>query len=459
MNETKKDLPSPPKLWQSLGPSFILLGLALGSGELIMWPYLTASWGFGLMWGALLGITFQFFLNTEVMRYALVWGESVFVGFKRLYKWAPVWFIISTFIPWGLPGFSSATAQILTRTLGFGNQTVLSIILLLLVGFILTGGRVLYKTMEYLQKTVIIVGLPIILGLVVWFSRGEYWAELMVGFIGKGNNWWFFPGGVSLASFLGAFAYSGAGGNLNLAQSYYIKEKGFGMGRFTGKITSLFSPGKKEIRLEGQTFQINEANLSRWRQWWRMVNQEHFLVFWGLGLLSIVLLSFLSRALLLGQANKEGIEFLFQETTLIGQQLSPVMSVVFISVAGLMLFSTQLGVLESASRIISENFLLIVHKPNQPINASLAFYVALWGQIALGIIVLLFGFKEPRFLLTLSALLNAGAMMVAFPAIYLLNRRLLAKELQPSIWRVFVLSAAFLFFLVFVLYLALWPNQ
>ena len=124
-----------------------------------------------------------------------------------------------------------------------------------------------------------------------------------------------------------------------------------------------------------------------------------------------------------------------------------------------MLFSTQLGVLESASRIISENFLLIVHKPNQPINASLAFYVALWGQIALGIIVLLFGFKEPRFLLTLSALLNAGAMMVAFPAIYILNRRLLAKELQPSIWRVFVLSAAFLFFLVFVLYLALWPNQ
>ncbi len=244
-----------------------------------------------------------------------------------------------------------------------------------------------------------------------------------------------------------------------MAQSYYIKEKGFGMGRFTGKITSLFSPGKKEIKLEGQTFKINEDNLSRWRQWWRLVNREHFLVFWGLGLLTIVLLSFLSRALLLGRANAEGIEFLFQEANFIGQQLSPTMSLVFITIAALMLFSTQLGVLESASRIISENFLLIINRPGQAVNASLAFYTALWGQIALGIVVLLLGVKEPRFLLTLSALLNAGAMMIAFPAVYFLNRKTLPKPLQPSFVRVLILALAFLFFLIFVLYLALWPNQ
>jgi hypothetical protein len=459
MPKNQLSLPKPPKLWQSLGPSFIMLGLALGSGELIMWPYLTASWGFGLMWGALLGITFQFFLNTEVMRYSLAWGESVFVGFAKIFKWAPYWFILSTFIPWGLPGFSSATAQIITRTLGFGNQTALAIGLLFLVGIILTAGKVLYKTMEYLQKTIIIIGLPVIIGLVVYFSRAEYWAELLRGFAGQGQGWWFFPAGVSVASFLGAFAYSGAGGNLNLAQSYYIKEKGFGMGRYTGKITSLFSPGKKEIKLEGQTFALDKSNLKLWQKWWRLVNQEHFLVFWGLGLLTIILLSFLSRVLLLGSVNQEGIEFLFQQANVIKQQLSPFFALVFISIAGVMLYSTQLGVLESASRIISENFLLIIHRPGRSVNASLAFYIALWGQISLGIITLLLGIKEPRFLLTLSALLNAIAMMVAFLAIYLLNRQRLPKALQPSKFRVLVLFAAFLFFLIFVLYLALWPNQ
>jgi len=54
-------MPRAPKLKKILGPSFVLLGLGLGSGELILWPYLTAHWGLGILWGALLGISFQFF--------------------------------------------------------------------------------------------------------------------------------------------------------------------------------------------------------------------------------------------------------------------------------------------------------------------------------------------------------------------------------------------------------------
>ncbi len=69
-----------------LGPSFILLGLGLGSGELIMWPYLSSQWGMGLIWGAVLGITFQYFLNMEIERYTLINGESVFVGLARKFK-------------------------------------------------------------------------------------------------------------------------------------------------------------------------------------------------------------------------------------------------------------------------------------------------------------------------------------------------------------------------------------
>jgi len=96
----KQNLPNSPSLLKSIGPSFILLGLALGSGELILWPYLAAKWGMGLMWGALLGISFQFILNTEVMRYSLAWGESVFVGFRRLSKWLPLWLRLT--LPWKL---------------------------------------------------------------------------------------------------------------------------------------------------------------------------------------------------------------------------------------------------------------------------------------------------------------------------------------------------------------------
>jgi hypothetical protein len=71
----KAQLPKAPALSKLLGPSFILLGLGLGSGEIILWPFLASRYGLGLIWGALIGITLQFFLNMEIARYTLVTGS------------------------------------------------------------------------------------------------------------------------------------------------------------------------------------------------------------------------------------------------------------------------------------------------------------------------------------------------------------------------------------------------
>ena len=89
-----------------IGPSFIILALGLGSGEVILWPYLAANYGLGIAWGAVLGITIQFFMNLEIERYALVRGESVFVGLAKRFKRAPSWFIVSTFVGFGIDCFS-----------------------------------------------------------------------------------------------------------------------------------------------------------------------------------------------------------------------------------------------------------------------------------------------------------------------------------------------------------------
>ena len=62
----KEKLFRPPKLKEMIGPSFVLLGMGLGSGELIMWPYLAANYGLGIIWAAVIGITFQFFINMEI---------------------------------------------------------------------------------------------------------------------------------------------------------------------------------------------------------------------------------------------------------------------------------------------------------------------------------------------------------------------------------------------------------
>jgi len=88
-------MPEAPAFRKLLGPSFILLGLGLGSGELVLWPYLTSNFGMGIIWAAVLGVAMQFFMNMEIERYTLARGESIFVGFARLWRVFPFWFILS----------------------------------------------------------------------------------------------------------------------------------------------------------------------------------------------------------------------------------------------------------------------------------------------------------------------------------------------------------------------------
>lgn len=446
----QKDLPKPPSIVKTIGPTFILLGLALGSGELILWPYLTANYGLGLIWGALLGITFQYVLNMEVMRYTLYKGESVFLGFKRMFSLLPIWFILATFIPWGIPGFSSAAAEIIAHFLNIEFNIFIAMGVLVLAGIILSSGKFLYNTVENIQKYIILIGVPFILVLTIYLTNRSDWVAYVNGLIGKGDGYFLLPKGISIAAFLGAFAYSGAGGTLNLAQSYYVKEKGLGMGKYATKISTLFSGKSSAASIEGVDFADTKQNRKTWAKTWWSVNVEHFTIFWGLGFLTISILAILSYTLLYGSNVESGLTFLFAEANQISAQTRPFFGTLFMLVALVMLFSTQIGVLESTSRIVSENALLINYKKGKKLDLSKAFYYALWGQILLGSLIFFIGFTEPRFLLTLGAVLNALAMAVSIPLIYLLNKKVLKPHYQPSTWRKVLLLVSFLFFVFFL---------
>lgn len=444
------DLPRPLKLRNSLGPSFILLGLALGSGELILWPYLVSQYGLGIIWGGLVGITFQYFLNTEIMRYTLAWGESVFVGWRKWGRLIPAWFIFSTVVPWALPGFASSSATILNHVFPVLPIKVTAIALLLITGVIISSGTTLYKTMEKVQKTLLSLGIPFIAVLTFSLAEKADWAALVQGLMGQGEGWRFLPEGIAIGAFLGAFAYSGGGGNLNLAQSYYIKEKGFGMGKYSLGIKALLQGGVSSQRVDGQLFSQNAGNRGRWRGWWRLVTHEHAIVFWGVGFLTICMLAVLSSATARGLESAGGLNFFFLEGRHIADVTHPLIGSLFMVIGALMLFTTQLGVLESSTRITAENVLLFRHGIRQKVRASSTFYIFLWLEIVLGIIYLQFFSTEPRALLTLGAILNSAAMMVAFPLILVLNRTSLPQDIRPPAVRQVILIAAFIFFLYFV---------
>lgn len=449
-----KKFPIPPRFKQMLGPSFIILALGLGSGEIILWPYLVANYGLGVAWGAVLGISFQFFINMEIERYALVKGESVFVGIARFFPKAIYWFIASTFIGFGLPGIIAASAQVLAQVFGWGDFKYLAIALLLLIGFILTFGRTIYGLMEKITKVIIFFGVPFIFILAIYFGTADSWLVLGQGLIGRGEGFWFLAPGIAIATFLGAFAYSGAGGNLNLSQSIYIKEKGYGMGIYAQKIAGLFaSRGKKqEIRLAGEDFEINQENISLFKKWWRLINLEHLLVFWFIGSLSMVMLMFLAYNTVFGLAgNTQGINFVISEGSRIGFLTNPWLGLFFLVVVGIMLFQTQLGIMDSTSRIMSENVAIkkLRQSGNNKIALARIYYFFVWAQIAFGITLFLLDFYEPKSLIVLGAVINAFAMLVHVILVTVLNQRSLAPVFRPKLWRKIILYIIIAFFTIF----------
>lgn len=444
----KAQLPKAPSLRKLLGPSFILLGLGLGSGELVLWPYLTANYGLGIIWGAVIGITFQFFLNMEISRYTLITGESIFVGFARRWGRAlPIWFIVSTLAPWMWPGIVASAATLFAAAVGITYSAIIPIIMLLLIGAILTLGPVIYKTQEKLQKLVIIIGVPFILVLVVLLSKPADVTTLFQGVVGQGNDYFLFPAGLSLATFLGALAYAGAGGNLNLSQSLYVKEKGYGMGAYAGRIVSVVTGKKERLSLTGTTFPMDAQNLARFQTWWRRINTEHALVFWMTGLATMLLLSLLAYVTVYERSDHpSGITFVLSEANAIGSLLYPIFGKLFLITSGTMLFFTQFSVFGSTSRIMSENLSTFSARLFPIQKASLYFYFFLWLQIGLGITVFLLGFTEPLTLVIIGAVMNAFSMFIYTGFVLRLNSKSLPAPVAPSLFRRAMLVGAFLFY-------------
>src|SRR5918994_5454131 len=117
-----RDLPEPRSLRNYMGASVIILATALGSGELILWPYITTQVGIALVWLSVVGISVQFFLNMEIERYTLATGETAVTGFSRM--WLPwgIVMILGAILPNTFPGWAASSGAIVTFLFGMSED-------------------------------------------------------------------------------------------------------------------------------------------------------------------------------------------------------------------------------------------------------------------------------------------------------------------------------------------------
>ncbi|MBD3673478.1 MAG: Nramp family divalent metal transporter [Planctomycetaceae bacterium] len=451
-----RDMPEAIPWKAMIGPSIILAGLSLGSGEFMLWPHITYKAGFVFFWACLLGVLTQFFLNMEIERYTLVTGESVITGFSRLSKhWAWI-MLICNIVPMAWPGWASGAATTLSWLL-YGAQEVVvdgeiqyqaahanwfAIAGLILVGIVLTSGPVVYNTVEKIQTFLVALIMVAVVLLAFLLVKPYAISEMLAGAVKFGEMP---PPSADLAfvSLLGALAFAGAGGTLNLGQSNYIKDKGYGMGKYIGRITSPIT-GQTEASPEvGYHFKHTDDNLARWKQWWRAANIEHFLSFFVTCLLCLALLSLISYSIFYdaGGALKPGMDkfgkdmnFIWGEATTLGtMEGGQMLKVAFLIMGTAILLTTELGVLDVISRISADIVKVNYLRDNENWSVSKLYFLFLWGEIALGVTILMTpGFAKPLFLIKISAALQGGVMFVYSILLLWMNNKVLSRSLSMS---------------------------
>ena len=108
----------------------------------------------------------------------------------------------------------------------------------------------------------------------------EHVLELLKGTVSVGNAPREMLAGDQFPTLLIAVAYAGSGGTLLLAQSLWLRDKGFGMARYQGRIAGIRGENE-EIVDTGIVFdpETDRTMLERFRAWMRTAEQELLVTF------------------------------------------------------------------------------------------------------------------------------------------------------------------------------------
>jgi hypothetical protein len=439
-----RDLPDAPSLRRLVGPSVILIGVGIASGEYILYPYIASRAGLTFLWAAVVGILVQYFINMEIERYTLATGETALGGFQRMWKGWGIVLGAGAILATMWPGWATAAATVTTFAVGGGDPNAIAIAMLLVIGVALTASPVVYQTVERLQFIKVAIVLVFVVVAVFAGISGTAYSDTSHVVTSFGT----FPGEIELAILVGALAAAGAGGANNLVQSNWIRDKGFGMGRYVPRIVSPITGSEEAAPTSDRfAFEVNEASLSRWRVWWKRANIEQFVSFVVIGTIAIFVFSLVAYSTVYGNPDlpdSSGFDFIALESDVLKSDVGNWFGTLFLVVGAVSLFAAALGIVDYVGRLVADVIYVGYTRSSRRWTESRLYFTVVWCLIAFGCTILLLGFDQPLVLLTISTVLGGGLMVIYTCLLLVTNRRYLPKEIELRGYRQLVLIASVL---------------
>jgi hypothetical protein len=457
------DVPRVPRLRHLIGPSVIALGMGLGSGEFLLWPNLITVNGYSIWWLFWVGVITQFIALVEIERWTIATGESIFGGMARVGKLWPWFFLVATIAGFFWPGWASQsggfTADIIEEATGQRLEwqpVALAMMLVIWIGLAIS--KIVYNALERFQIGLVLLFFPLLA--ITLLLVGVLPADVLAlakGAVSLGSAPQELTTGRQFPTLLLAVAYAGSGGTLLLAQSLWLRDKGFGMASFQGRIAGIRGTNE-EVSETGYVFDATASPLSlaRFRGWMRVSQQELLITFVFLIIVSVVITSLVVTAAL-GTGNSHLAGNFSEMVRLQGAELNRVagkwLQIVFLLGGAFVLFSTQLGIVDTVTRIsgsifyerygrytrfwtLKRTFLFFL---TAFVLASMAIIVASWvgGETVDGL--------QPNWLVLIAGPFTIASMYVFTLVIGYMNVRRLPPEIgTPPIRRIGMIWAALL---------------
>ena len=430
---TTRNLPEPMSLRRMVGPGVVAVGIGMAAGEIILWPYLTAIGGLGLLWLAFATLAVQFVINMEIERYTLATGQTAVAGFSRWWKGWGIIICLAGAFQYVWPGWATSGSTVFTYLVGGGDPVWITVAVLAAIGVLLSLSKVIYRTVERVEVVKVALTLFFLAVVVVFVISLATWGEgARESVTGFGQ----IPEGITFTLLLSAIGAAGAGGVHNLVLSNWIRDKRYGMGAHVPRLISPITGQEEAAGGDRYSFPQDEDNLARWRIWWKRANIEHFFAFLLVCFLTITIMSLLAYETLFGRDDlKSDPSFLRIEGDVLTDQVGGWLKLLFFAVATVSLWAAAMGLLDVIGRVASD-FVRRNYLPDSPRWTEARLYLAVvWGEIVLGSLILLAGFTQPLGLLIVSTCAASVVTLLYSVLLVRLNTRELPAAIRVRGWR------------------------
>jgi len=411
----------PPARWRDrvkhLGPSLVISGSIVGSGEIILTSSLGAAAGFVLLWWVLLSCWIKSLVQAELARYIIVSGDTYLRALNRLpgKLWGPkgpvgwpIWLGLIAFIPgiMGVSGILGGAGQALSLLFPAIDSRFAAAIVAALAMIILGTGS--YKHLERIMLFLVLTFTvtTLICAIMMQFTQYKLTsADLVLGLSLD------FPVEYLVLA-LAVYGYTGVNSGETSTYTYWCIEKGYP--GFIGE--------KKD----------EEAWLYRARGWIKVLHMD---VWVTLVILTCATLPFyvLGAGVLheMGET-PSGLETISVLSNMFTQTLGPWSLWVFGIGAFFILFSTTIAAIGGGGRFVPDYLIEMGFIDRQNLAARIKIirvYVLLIPVI--GLVLYLF-FENPVTLVTIGAITAALFLPIQTGATLYLHHKHLDPQIRPG---------------------------